>query len=198
MENNSKYFAADLAKYYSIEFGTTQPTIGQKVRLWTTNFGLHCVAIYRIGRFSERLYSKIGFLALPMILIHRVLDYGMRLFLQVHIDDAKLGKGFYIGHIGTIFLGPITIGENCNLTHNVTIGVGHSDGKAGIPVIGDNVWIGTGSTIYGAISIGNNVTIMNGSMVSRSIADGCLAEGNPARVIIQNYDNRLLMGYNCK
>jgi serine O-acetyltransferase len=194
MANKQKYFRADLEKYYFIGYGTLNPSIRQKIYIWIYSFGLHCVAIYRLGGFSERLYRRINLLALPMIILHRILDYGIKVLHHVSIDNAMVGKGFYIGHAGTIYIGPITIGENCSLTHNVTIGIGHSDGKKGVPVIGNNVWIGTGSTISGAISIGNNVTIMNGSVVSRSIPDGCLAGGNPARVIMQNYDNSKLLG----
>lgn len=194
MKNNQKNFRSDLDKYYMIGYGTLKPSIRQKTIMWIYNFGLHCVAIYRLGRLSERLYMRISLLALPVILLHRLLDYGARIIHHVYIDDAKVGKGFYIGHAATIYIGPITIGENCSLTHNVTIGVGHSEGKTGMPEIGNNVWIGTGSTISGAVRIGNNVTIMNGSVVSRDVPDGCLAGGNPARVIIQNYDNIKLLG----
>lgn len=194
MEKIHKYFRADLEKYYIIGYGTKKPSARQKLNLWIFNLGLHCVAVYRLGRFSERLRRKIGVFALPAIIVHRLLNFSMRIVHHVDIDDAKLGAGFYIGHVGTINIGPTTIGDNCNLTHNVTIGFGQSGGKTGLPVIGKNVWIGTGSTISGVISIGNNVTIMNGSVVARSIPDGCLVGGNPARVLMQNYDNSELFG----
>lgn len=195
MANNSpKYFKADLEKYYVIEFGTKNPPLCPRINLWIYNFGLHCVAVYRLGRYSERLYKRIKWLALPIILVHRFLDFLIKFIHHVNIDDARLGDGFYIGHVGTIYIGPTTIGENCSLSHNVTIGIGHSKGKMGLPAIGNNVWIGTGSIISGAITLGDNVTVVNGSILSRSIPDGCLAGGNPARVILQNYDNTYLLG----
>jgi serine O-acetyltransferase len=191
---DSKYFRADLEKYYVIGYGTKNPTLRQRIHLWIYNFGLHCVAVYRFGRYSERLRGRIMWLALPVIIIHRLLDLFIRFVHHVNIDDARLGGGFYIGHVGTIYIGPTSIGSNCSLSHNVTIGIGHSEGKEGLPVIGDNVWIGTGSIISGAITVGNGVTIINGSILSRSVPDGCLVGGNPARVIMQNYDNTHLMG----
>ena len=192
-EDKPTDFKADLEKYYVIGYGTKTPSFRQKVNLWFFNLGLHCVAIYRLGRYSDDLRSRNRLLALPVVLLHRMLDYIIKLIHHVNID-AKLGGGFYIGHVGTIYIGPTTIGANCSLSHNVTIGIGHSEGKEGIPVIGDNVWIGTGAIISGAISVGNNVTIMNGSVLSRSAPDGCLVGGNPARVILQNYDNSHLLG----
>jgi serine O-acetyltransferase len=194
MAIKQKYFRADLEKYYLIGYGTTNPSLREKIYIWIYSFGLHCVAVYRLGGISERLYRRIGLLAFPMIILYRILDFAVKVIHHVNIDNATVGKGFYIGHAGTIYIGPITIGENCSLTHNVTIGIGHSEGKTGIPVIGNNVWIGTGSTISGAISVGNDVTIMNGSIVSRSVPDGCLVGGNPARVLMQNYDNSKLLG----
>jgi serine O-acetyltransferase len=187
---NSKYFKADLEKYYVIGYGTKNPSIRQKITLWIYNFGLHCVAVYRLGRYSERLYMRIKW----FILIHRLLDFFIKFVHHVNIDDAKLGGGFYIGHVGTIYIGPTTIGENCSLSHNITIGIGHSEGKKGLPVIGDNVWIGTGSILSGAITVGDNVTVVNGSILSRSVPDGCLVGGNPARVILKEYDNTYLLG----
>lgn len=61
------------------------------------------------------------------------------------------------------------------------------------PTIGDNVWVGTGSIITGGIKIGNGVTISAGSFLSRDVPDNCLVAGNPARVIMRDYDNSRLV-----
>jgi serine O-acetyltransferase len=191
---NSEFFKEDLEKYYVIGYGTKNPSVRKKIALWIYNFGLHCVAVYRLGRYTEKLYARIKWFALPIILIYKLLDLFIKFVHHVNIDDARLGGGFYIGHVGTIYIGPTTIGENCSLSHNVTIGIGHSEGKQGLPVIGKNVWIGTGSILSGAITVGDNVTIVNGSILSRSVPDGCLVGGNPARVILKEYDNTYLLG----
>ena len=49
--------------------------------------------------------------------------------------------------------------------------------------IGDNVWIGGSVTILPGVHIGNNVTVGAGAVVTKDIPDGCIAAGNPARVI---------------
>lgn len=52
-----------------------------------------------------------------------------------------------------------------------------------LPVrIGDNVWIGGGTTILPGVSIGNRVVIGAGSVVTESIPDGAVACGNPCTV----------------
>ena len=126
---------------------------------------------------------------------HLILSYLVHMIHHVDIDAATIGPGLYIGHVGTIYIGPVDIGSNFSITHNVTIGSGHFRGKKGVPSIGNNVWLGTGSVVSGAITIGNQVTINSGCILSRSIPDGFLAGGNPGRLILQNYDNRELLGW---
>jgi len=153
------------------------------------------VAVYRFGQFARRLRQRNRIVALPFLILHALVNYYIHIVYQVGIDDATIGPGLYIGHIGTIHIGPVLIGSNFNVTHNVTIGVGHSEGREGIPTIGDNVWVGTGAVIAGAIQIGNGVTISNGCQVSKSIPDGSLVAGNPGRVVNREFDNSNLLGF---
>lgn len=189
------YFRIDKEKYYKIHYRSVSVEFRKRLRMWITNFGLHCVAIYRLGNFSRRVAQRNLIIGLPLILLHRPLNFLMRLVHHVDIDDADIGPGFYIGHVGTIYIGPTKIGANVNITHNVTIGVGHSKDEKGIPIIGDNVWIGAGSVIHGNISVGNRVTISSGCILSRSVPDGCLVVGNPGRVTLKEYDNSKLLLY---
>lgn len=50
-------------------------------------------------------------------------------------------------------------------------------------VIGNNVWIGGSATILPGVTIGDNVVIGAGSVVTHDIPSDCVAAGNPARVI---------------
>lgn len=52
-----------------------------------------------------------------------------------------------------------------------------------IILIGDNVYIGTGTTILGPVTIGSNVVIAAGSVVVKDIPDNCLVAGVPAKII---------------
>ena len=49
--------------------------------------------------------------------------------------------------------------------------------------IGNNVWIGCNVTIIGGVTVGNDVVIGAGSVVTRDIPAGVIAFGNPCRVI---------------
>ena len=192
--SRTQLFRADREKYYKITFGSTRPPLTKRMLLWLFNPAFHCVMAYRFGGWSSRLYRRNKLLGLPFKLAYVPLGMWMKALYQMNMEDATFGPGLYIGHIGTIYIGPTVIGANCSLTHNVTIGIGQSEGSIGLPSIGDNVWIGTGATISGAITIGNGVTVANGSILSRSVPDGCLVAGNPGRVVLRDYDNSRLFG----
>lgn len=54
--------------------------------------------------------------------------------------------------------------------------------------IGDNVFIGSNSTILYDVAISNNVIIGAGSVVTRDIPNNCIAAGIPCKVI-GNFEN---------
>lgn len=58
--------------------------------------------------------------------------------------------------------------------------------------IGNNVFIGEGTTVLRNVKIGDNVIIGAGSVVTKNIPSDCIAAGNPAKVImtIEEYKNK--------
>ncbi len=52
--------------------------------------------------------------------------------------------------------------------------------------MGNNVWIGGGAIILPGVTIGDNVVIGAGSIVTKDIPDNVIAAGNPCRVIRAN------------
>lgn len=100
--------------------------------------------------------------------------------------ETKIASGFYIGHFGGIVVSRHSIiGKNCNISHGVTIGrVNRGDNK-GSPVLGDNIYIGAGAKIIGAVKIGTNVAIGANSVVTKNIPDNSVVIGIPGKVISQ-------------
>ena len=72
-----------------------------------------------------------------------------------------------------------TIGENCWIYQNVTIG--EVNRKA--PIIGDNCLIGAGAVIIGDIRIGNHVKIGAGTVVNADVPDNSTVVSQPMRVL---------------
>lgn len=98
-------------------------------------------------------------------------------------QKKKIGSGIFIHHGHSTQINAKTIGHNCQIWHNVTIGVGTPHDNNTRPTIGDNVRICAGAIVIGDIEVGNNVTIGAGSVVTKSIPDNCIIVGNPARII---------------
>jgi serine O-acetyltransferase len=99
-------------------------------------------------------------------------------------SDAQIGEGFYLSdHFGTVVIGPVKMGKNCNVNHSVTIGRAYKGGVVGRPTIGDYVWIGTGSVLVGNINIGKNVLIAANSFVNFDVPDNSIVIGSPGKII---------------
>jgi maltose O-acetyltransferase len=112
-------------------------------------------------------------------------DYGKQI---------SVGRRFFANFSFTVLdEAPVTIGDDCFIGPNVSIYTAchstdpterNSRREWAKPVtIGDNVWIGGSVTILPGIKIGDNVTIGAGSVVVNDIPDGCIAVGNPCRVV---------------
>ncbi len=92
----------------------------------------------------------------------------------------------------------IKIGNNVHITNNVTF-VTHDGGTLLFRkyqqdleitkpiIIGNDVYIGTNSTILPGVTIGNNVIVGACSVITKDVPDNVVVAGNPAR-IIKSYD----------
>jgi serine O-acetyltransferase len=72
------------------------------------------------------------------------------------------------------------IGDRCGIMHNVTIGTNMTEG---VPVIGDDVFIGVGACILGDITIGDRVRISANSLVTTDVPPDSIAIGVPAKIL---------------
>ena len=160
-----------------------------------TNSEFHCVACYRLGQYADRVASRSASVGAVLRIVHRIWN---RFITHSHhcevTGQARIGPGFLIMHRTGILIGPATIGKNLVLHHNVTIGQRVAGGDHGVPGIGDNVWIGPGATITGAITIGDGATISAGTVLSRSVPPRALVGGVPGRIMALDYDNSAMLG----
>jgi serine O-acetyltransferase len=149
--------------------------------------GFWAVFQYRIANY---IYTNVRIPILRQLLLfgcligQKIIEISTGISIPV---SAKIGHSFYIGHFGSIIINPETIiGMNCNISQGVTIGLSGLGDKRGVPVIGNEVYIGANSVVAGKITIGNNVLIGACSMVNRSLSDSDVALGVPAVVVSQN------------
>ena len=90
-------------------------------------------------------------------------------------------------------IAPVRIGDYCMIGPNTLITTvnhpltpkGRRERLAqGKPVtIGNDVWIGGNCTILPGVTIGNNVIVAAGAVVTKDVPDNCVVAGVPARKI---------------
>lgn len=116
----------------------------------------------------------------------RLMHLGAKHGLEIDYP-VTIGAGFFIAHPYGITINDKSIlGNNCNISKGVTIGQENRGMRKGVPVIGDNVWIGVNSTIVGRIRIGNDVLIAPNTYLNKDVPDHSIVIGNPAKIISKN------------
>lgn len=134
---------------------------------------MNMVVHYRVAHWLHQHHVPL----LPRIIRRLV-------FLLYNSDippSCEIGPGSYFAHGGI----GVVINRNCRIGSRVHIGqdvtIGGSFGS-GVPIIGDDVWVGPGVRILGSIRVGNNVILGANAVVVKDIPDNCIAMGVPARV----------------
>jgi serine O-acetyltransferase len=107
-------------------------------------------------------------------------------FLQTTLPaSAKIGPGLFMAHVGGIHIHPHAIvGSNCDIAHHVTIGVSGL-GRPGAPVLGDNVFVGTGAVVIGKITVGDGAKVGANSVVTTNVPPGVTVVGVPAQIVVE-------------
>lgn len=103
--------------------------------------------------------------------------------IEIH-PGAIIGKGCFIDHGNGVVIGETAvIGNNVTLYQGVTLGgTGKEKGKRH-PCLKDNVMVGAGTRILGAITIGENTKVGAGSVVLEDIPDNCTVVGIPGKIV---------------
>ncbi len=141
--------------------------------------GFHALALHRLSHKGWKL--KIP-------LLPRLLSQFNRLMTGIEIHPgAKIGKGVFIDHGMGVVIGETTeIGNRCLLYQGVTLGgTGKEDGKRH-PTLEENVVVGAGAKVLGAINVGTNTRIGAGSVVVRDVEANSTVVGIPGRIVHQS------------
>lgn len=121
----------------------------------------------------------------------RLISHINRFFTGIEIHPgAKIGEGFFIDHGMGVVIGETSeIGDNVAIYQGVTLGGTSMRREKRHPTLGNNVVVGAGAKLIGAITIGDNVKIGSGSVVITSVPSNATVVGVPGRVVeIRNPD----------
>ena len=115
----------------------------------------------------------------------RIILYRLQQKFGINIAyNTKIKPGFYIGHYGGIVVHcKVEIGWNCNISHGVTLGISSRGVKAGVPQIGNNVYIGPGAVVIGNIKVGDNSAIGANCVVTKDVPENAVVAGVPGKIV---------------
>ena len=159
------------------------PAAGGLIGLFFLTPSIHVMLAYRLG---HRLWRwRLKFLA-------RFTMQLARWFTGIEIHPAaKIGRRFFIDHgMGVVIGETAVIGDDVTFYHGVTMGglvpSVNSDGqrqKKRHPTIGNNVIVGAGAQILGAITVSDCARVGANSVVVKDVPRGATVTGIPARPV---------------
>lgn len=141
--------------------------------------GFWALVVYRFGRW--RYGVRPALLRKALSLLYRVMYKLVQIVAGIELPcEVVLGRNFVIDHSGGIVVsGYARFGDDCRIRNGVVIGLSRVD-ELCAPTIGNNVDIGTGAKVLGAITIGDNVLIGANAVVVRDVPADSVAVGVPA------------------
>ena len=138
--------------------------------------GVHALWGYRIGHFfwRHRLYN-----------LARLISHIVRFLTGIEIHPAaKIGRRFFIDHgMGVVIGETAEIEDDVLLYQGVVLGGTSLRKKRRHPTIENNVVIGAGAIVLGAITIGKRAKIGSGSVVLKSVPPDTTVVGVPGRAV---------------
>ena len=132
--------------------------------------------IYLLGFFPEYrnlFYKRIG-------TIGHVLNIICPKMSSLFIATENIGPGLFIQHGFATIIAAESIGKNCWINQQVTIGFGAKNGR---PVIKDNVRIAAGAKVFNDIIIGESANIGANAVVTKNVPAKATVIGIPAYII---------------
>ena len=143
--------------------------------------GFWALVVYRFGQW--RYSVRPALLRKAFSLVYHVLFKLVQILTGIELPcEVRIGRNFVIDHSGGIVIsGFATFGDNCRIRSGVVVGLSRVDEPCA-PVIGNNVDIGAGAKVLGAITVGDDVLIGANAVVVRDVPADSIAVGVPAVV----------------
>lgn len=147
-----------------------------------------------ILRKYEYWLNRNGYRAQIMCGLYKIKHHRMSVKLNIGIGPNCCGKGLSIAHAGSIQInGDSQIGRNLRIQEGVTIGAGND----GVPCIGDNVYLGSGSKVIGNVRIADKCCVGANAVVVKDILEsGITVAGVPAQKVSNNNSDTSVFWFN--
>jgi serine O-acetyltransferase len=150
--------------------------------------GLHALWLYRL---AHRLWSS-GDRTLARLVSH----FGrMVTGIEIH-PGAVIGRRFFIDHgMGVVIGETAEIGDDVLLYQGVVLGGTSLEKKKRHPTIRNNVVIGAGAIVLGAIEVGEGARVGAGSVVVKPVPPCATVVGVPGRITGEQGDQKISLDH---
>lgn len=187
-------FAKDIDFAHRRRWPGRNATLASRLRLLASSPGAWMMLIHRSSHWLYLRRAAGGPRSWPWHMLAAALappKWATLALTKSDIDNnVRIDPGVCFSDQGNIIFGAKSTGAGTVIGPRVTVGRRLAD--AAHPVIGRNVWIGPDCVIYGAITIGEGATLLPGTVLTKSIPPRVVVHGNPARVLLRDFDNTLL------
>lgn len=177
------YLASDLRRARILLYGTADGVTGFKLWGGALSPRFAPVLLCRLAHSCYRM--KLGPVAKAFSLLN-FFFFGIEIAVR-----CPIGKGLFFPHTQGTVIGAYEIGANATIFQGVTLGARELDfsyRQTSRPTLADNVTVGAGAKVLGGLLIGDGARVGANSVVLKSVPNGALAVGAPARLVEQVAD----------
>lgn len=155
------------------------PAARSTLEILTSYPGLHAIWGYRITNWLWKRKMKLA---------ARWLSHVTRFLTGIEIHPgATIGHRFFIDHgMGVVIGETAEIGDNVTLYHGVTLGGTTLEKGKRHPTLEENVVVGAGAKILGAITIGAGSRIGANAVVNKPVPANSVVVGVPGQVVARS------------
>jgi serine O-acetyltransferase len=152
------------------------PAAHDSLHVILTYPGFHARELHRLAHTLHRANVP---------LLPHLIAWFNRSFTGIEIHpEATIGEGLFIDHgMGVVIGETAEIGDNCSLTQGVTLGGTSNRREKRHPTLKNNVTVGAGAQLLGAITIGEYARIGAGSVVVTNVPAYATVVGVPGKVV---------------
>ncbi len=147
--------------------------------------GFWALAAHRVGARVERVATPTARRTLETA--HKLLATTVDWIWGIRVPQhTRVGRRVHIWHFGSLVLNARSIGNDVHIRHDTTFGplrASHQERLETLPVIADEVDIGSGACILGGIEIGRGARVGANTVVIEPVPPGVTVFGVPGRVI---------------
>lgn len=131
--------------------------------------------------FRNLFYLRLGKISLALRYLPRLSS------LYICTKNKNFGEGTVIQHGFATVITAESIGKNCWINQQVTIGYNDSKTQGyGMPTIGDNVRISAGAKVVGPITVGDNSIIGVNAVITKDVPPDSIIVPSPMRYIYKD------------